>query len=61
MRSLFGFDAGKKMVERTHVCNLEIRIEETSNICEKRGQLLKKMSKYQNIKLANNSSIKWES
>ena len=61
MRSLFGFDAGKNMVERTHVCNLEIRIEETSNICEKRGQLLKKMSKYQNIKLANNSSIKWES
>ena len=30
-------------------------------LCEKRGQLLKKMSKYQNIKLANNSSIKWES
>ena len=29
-------------------------------ICETRGQLLKKMSKYQNIKIANNSSIKWE-
>ena len=26
---------------------------------EKRGQLLKKMSKYQNIKIANNSNIKW--
>ena len=30
-------------------------------LCEKRGQLLKKMSKYQNIKIANNSSIKWGS
>ena len=28
---------------------------------KKRGQLLKKMSKYQNIKIANNSSIKWGS
>ena len=30
-------------------------------LCEKRGQLLKKMSKHQNIKIANNSSIKWGS
>ena len=29
--------------------------------CEKPGQLLKKMSKYQNIKIVNNSSIKWGS
>ena len=28
---------------------------------KKRGQLLKKMSKYQNIKIANNNSIKWGS
>ena len=28
-------------------------------LCEKHEQLLKKMTKYQNIKIANNSSIKW--
>ena len=59
MRSLFVFDTEKNMMTRTHVCNLEIRTEET--LCEKRRQLLKKMSKYQNIKIANNSSIKWGS
>ena len=37
------------------------KFELKKHFCEKRGQLLKKMSKYQNIKLANNSSIKWES
>ena len=30
MISLFGFDTEKKMMKRTHVCNFEIRIEETS-------------------------------
>ena len=30
MRSLFGLDTGKNMMKITHVCNLEIRIEETS-------------------------------
>ena len=28
MRSLFGFDTEKNIMKRTHVCNLEIRIEE---------------------------------
>ena len=59
MRSLFSFDTEKNMMKRTHVCNLEIRIEETS--LWKARILLKKMSKYQNIKIANNSSIKWGS
>ena len=41
------------------------KFELKKHLCEKRGQLLKKISKYQNIKIdikiANNSSIKWGS
>ena len=37
------------------------KFELKKHLCKKRGQLLKKMSKYQNIKIANNSSIKWGS
>ena len=37
------------------------KFEMEKHLCEKRWQLLKKMSKYQNIKIANNSSIKWAS
>ena len=37
------------------------KFELKKHLCEKRGQLLKKVSKYQNIKIANNSSIKWGS
>ena len=46
----------KNLMKRMHVCNLEIRIEETT--FWKARTLLKKISKYQNIKIANNSSIK---
>ena len=59
MRSLFGFDTEKNMMKRTHACYLEIRIEETS--LWKTQTVIKenvKISKYQNIKIANNSSIK---
>ena len=59
MRSPFGFDAEKNMMKITHVCNLKIRIEET---CLRK--VIKenvKVSKYQNIKIAKNSSIKWGS
>ena len=62
MRSLFGFDTEKNMMKRTHACYLEIRIEETS--LWKTRTVIKenvKISKYQNIKIANNSSIKWGS
>ena len=60
MRSLFDFDTEKDMMKRRHVCsNLQIQIEK--HLCEKRGQLLTKVSKHQNIKIANNSSIKWGS
>ena len=57
--SLSGFDTEKNMMKRTHVCNLKIRIEETSlwiatTVIEENV----KISKYQNIKIANNSSIK---
>ena len=37
------------MMRRTHVCNVEIRIEETS--LRKARSLRKKMSKYQNMKI----------
>ena len=37
------------------------KFELKKHLCAKQGQLLKKMSKYQNIKIANNKSIKWES
>ena len=37
------------------------KFELKKHLCEKREQLLKKMSKYQNIKIANNISIKWGS
>ena len=37
------------------------KFELKKHLCEKRGQSLRKMSKYQNIKIANNSSIKWAS
>ena len=37
------------------------KFELKKHLCKKRGQLLKKMSKYQNIKIANNNSIKWGS
>ena len=56
MRSLFGVDTEKNLMKRMHVYNLEIRIEETT--FWKARTLLKKISKYQNIKIANNSSIK---
>ena len=52
MRSLCGFDT-----EKEHMCatwTFELR----KHHCEKQGQLLKKMSKYQNFKIANKSSIK---
>ena len=62
MRSLFGFDTEKNMMKRTHACYLEIRIEETS-LWKTRAVINEniKISKYQNIKIANNSSIKWGS
>ena len=53
MRSLFGFDTEKNMMKRTHVCNLEIRIEETS--LWKARTVIK-----ENVKIANNN-IKWGS
>ena len=58
MRSLFGFDTEKNM-KRTHVCNLENRIEETS--LWKARAVIKENVKISNIKIANNSSIKWGS
>ena len=50
------------MMKRTHVCNLEIRIEGPS-LWKARTVIKKnvKISKYQDIKIANNSSIKWGS
>ena len=62
MGSLFGFDTEKNMMKRSHVCNLKIRIEETS--LWKARTVIKenvKISKYQIIKIANNSKIKWGS
>ena len=62
MRTLFGFDTEKSIMKRTHVCNLEIPIEETSSW--KVRTVIKenvKISKYQDVKIANNSSIKWGS
>ena len=53
MRSLFGFDTEKNM-KRTHVCNLEIRIEETS--LWKARTVIK-----ENVKIANNNNTKWGS
>ena len=58
MRSLFGFDTEKKYEKNACV---QLGKSNWRNISEKQGQLLKKMSKYQNIKVANNSSIKWGS
>ena len=49
MRSIFVFDTEKNMMTRTHVCNLEIRTEETS--LRKALTVIKenvKISKYQN-------------
>ena len=57
LRLLFGFDTEKNMMERTHVCNLETRIDET--FLWKVRTVIKEMSKYKNIKIDNNSSIKW--
>ena len=37
------------------------KFELKRQIYKKRGQLLKKMSKYQNIKIATSSNIKWGS
>ena len=55
MRSLFGFDTGKNMMKKTHVCNFEIRIEETS-LWKERTVIKEnvKISKYQNLKIGNN-------
>ena len=57
MRSLFGFDTEKKYDEKNACVQFELK----KHLCEKRGQLLKKISKYRNIKIANNSSMKWGS
>ena len=53
MRSLFYFNTEKKLMKSTHVCNLEIRIEETS--LWKARTVIK-----ENVKIANNN-IKWGS
>ena len=37
------------------------KFELKKRLCEKLGQLSNKMLKYQNIKIDNNSSIKWGS
>ena len=58
MRSLFGFDTGKNWWKENMCATWKFELKK--HLCERRGQLLKKMSKYQNIKIANNSSIKWE-
>ena len=47
MRSLFGLDTEKKLMKRTHLCYLKIRIEEIS------GTVIKEnFQKYQNIKIS---------
>ena len=53
MRSLFYFNTEKKLMKSTHVCNLEIRIEETS--LWKARTVIK-----ENVKIATNN-IKWGS
>ena len=60
MRSLFGIDTEKKTWWKGRMC-ATWKFELKKHLCEKRGQLLKKISKYQNIKIANNSSMKWGS
>ena len=44
-------------MKRTHVCNLEIRIEETS-LWKARTVIKENIKKYQNIKIANNSNLR---
>ena len=52
----------KNMMKRKQVCNVEIRIEETWTLLKAKKVIKKnvKISKCQNIKVGNSSSIKWE-
>ena len=59
LRSVFGSDAEKDMTKRTLVFNVEIKIEEKS-LWKERTVIKEKnkISKYHNIRIANNSSVK---
>ena len=63
MRSLFGIDTEKKTWWKGRMC-ATWKFELKKHLCEKRGQLLKKISKnikiskYQNIKIANSSNLR---